>query len=59
MRASPVTQKLGHPRVAILAAKPITFGVARAFESMAEFEETPLTEGPFRARHITNLRRAS
>jgi hypothetical protein len=35
--------KIGHKRVAILAAKPITFGVARVFESMAEFEETPLT----------------
>ena len=35
--------KIGHQRVAILAAKPITFGVARVFESMAEFEETPLT----------------
>jgi len=35
--------KIGHQRVAILAAKPITFGVARVFESMAEFEEAPLT----------------
>lgn len=35
--------KIGHKKVAILAAKPITFGVARVFKSMAEFEEIPLT----------------
>jgi hypothetical protein len=35
--------QIGQKRVAILAPKPITFGVARVFESMAEFEETPLT----------------
>jgi hypothetical protein len=35
--------KIGHQKVAILAAKPITFGVARVFESMAELEEAPIT----------------
>jgi hypothetical protein len=34
--------KIGHQKVAILAAKPITFGVARVFESLAELEEVPL-----------------
>jgi len=33
---------IGHQKVAILAAKPITFGVARVFESLAEVEEIPL-----------------
>lgn len=35
--------EIGHKKVAILAAKPITFGVARVFESMAELEEAPIT----------------
>lgn len=35
-------QLIGHQKVAILAAKPITFGVARVFESMADVEEIPL-----------------
>jgi hypothetical protein len=35
--------KIGHQKVAILAAKPIMFGVARVFESMAELEEAPIT----------------
>jgi hypothetical protein len=35
--------KIGHQKVAILVVKPINFGVARVFESMAEFEEIPLT----------------
>jgi hypothetical protein len=43
--------KIGHQRVAILAAKPITFGVARVFESMAEFEEIPLTVRVFFERN--------
>jgi len=34
--------RIGHQKVAILAAKPITFGVARVFESMAELEEVPI-----------------
>lgn len=33
---------IGHQKVAILAAKPITFGVARVFEALAETEEVPL-----------------
>jgi hypothetical protein len=34
---------IGHQKVAILAGKPITFGVARVFESMVELEEAPIT----------------
>ena len=33
---------IGHQKVAVLAAKPITFGVARVFESMADIEDVPL-----------------
>lgn len=33
---------IGHQKVAVLAAKPITFGVARVFESMAQIEDVPL-----------------
>jgi hypothetical protein len=33
---------IGHSKLAILTSKPITFGVARVFEALAQIEETPL-----------------
>ena len=33
---------IGHSKLAILTSKPITFGVARVFEALAQVEETPL-----------------
>jgi hypothetical protein len=33
---------IGSTKLAILTAKPITFGVARVFERLAEVEATPL-----------------
>jgi len=33
---------IGPKKVAILTAKPITYGVARVFEALAHAEETPL-----------------
>jgi hypothetical protein len=33
---------IGPKKVAILTGKPITFGVARVFEALAEIEDTPL-----------------
>lgn len=33
---------IGTKKVAILTAKPITFGVARVFQALAEVEDTPL-----------------
>jgi hypothetical protein len=33
---------IGPGKLAILAAKPITFGVARVFEALADVEDTPL-----------------
>jgi hypothetical protein len=36
------TQAIGSKKVAILASKPVTFGVARVFEALAQVEETSL-----------------
>jgi len=35
-------QAIGPKKVAILASKPVTFGVARVFEALAQVEETSL-----------------
>jgi hypothetical protein len=43
--------RIGPKRVAVLAAKPITFGVARVFEALAEVEETPLQVKVFNDRN--------
>lgn len=42
---------IGPKKVAILTAKPITFGVARVFQALAEVEDTPLRVKVFNDRH--------
>jgi hypothetical protein len=42
--------RIGPKRVAMLTARPITFGVARVFEALAEVEETPLQVKVFNDR---------
>ena len=42
--------RIGPKKVAILTSKPITFGVARVFEALAEVEETPLQVKVFNDR---------
>ena len=43
---------IGPKKVAILTAKPITFGVARVFQALAEVEDTPLQVKVFNDRHV-------
>jgi hypothetical protein len=42
--------RIGAKKVALLTSKPITFGVARVFEALAELEETPLQVKVFNDR---------
>ena len=46
------TQTIGPKKVAILASQPITFGVARVFEALAQVEETPLQVKVFFDREL-------
>ena len=42
--------RIGPKKVAVLTSRPITFGVARVFEALAEVEDTPLQVKVFNAR---------
>ncbi len=43
--------RIGPKKVAILTSRPITFGVARVFEALADVEDTPLQVKVFNDRN--------